>query len=218
MVHSSSTCYSTLISPHTQFLVLPVSSQTTCTQHRDGSHTNHTNTLTALCLLCICDIFSFPFCIFLAWWKGFNNLIALVWKTWLWFEWFFKTTLAKSSKRACSWAVHSRSQSVCGCWQTCRGACIASMVWMDDWNAPWKLYAWSWRLWKTMSTSSRWDCHFLHPELFKLSLTLQWKHKANRENINIGSITKSTLTASQEFKWISCSQVLVSANVFFWRV
>lgn len=63
---------------------------------------------------------------------------------------------------AYSWAALSRSPSGYGCWPTCRAACTASTVWMAGWSAPWKLFVWSWKLLRTMSTNSRWKRHIAH--------------------------------------------------------
>lgn len=78
--------------------------------------------------------------------------------------WFLLKTLCFVYVPLCvySWAALSRSPSVWGCWPTCRAACTASTAWTAGWSAPWRLCVWSWRLWRTTSTSSRWDCHTEH--------------------------------------------------------
>lgn len=49
----------------------------------------------------------------------------------------------------------SRNLNACAWWWMSLGACTALMGWMDDWNAPWRLSAWSWKLLRIMSTNSR---------------------------------------------------------------
>lgn len=49
-----------------------------------------------------------------------------------------------------------RKPSVWGCWLMCQAACTASMAWTADWNAPWRLCVWWWKLSRVLSKSLRW--------------------------------------------------------------